>query len=154
MYKIYLYLISISHYTNLIFFSTEHGLFFQRVSSLGINYGQVGDNLPPPNKVLQLLSSLNINKTRIYDTNPQVLTSFANSNIELFVTVENEILPSLVDPQKALQWVTSRIKPYFPATKIGGIAVGNELYTDDDSSLIGFVIYITLFFKHINLFES
>ncbi|WZZ59373.1 hypothetical protein YC2023_059480 [Brassica napus] len=120
--------------------TTKHGLFFQRVSSLGINYGQVGDNLPPPNKVLQLLSSLNINKTRIYDTNPQVLTSFANSNIELFVTVENEMLPSLVDPQKALQWVTSRMKPYFPATKIGGIAVGNELYTDDDSSLIGYLV--------------
>ncbi|KAJ4916870.1 Glycosyl hydrolase superfamily protein [Raphanus sativus] len=118
----------------------EYGLFFQRVSSLGINYGQVGDNLPPPNKVLQLLSSLNINKTRIYDTNPQVLTSFANSNIEIFVTVENEMLPSLVDPQQALQWVTSRIKPYFPATKIGGIAVGNELYTDDDSSLIGYLV--------------
>jgi len=74
-----------------------------------------------------------------------VLTSFANSNIELFVTVENEMLPSLVDPQQALQWVTTRIKPYFPATKIGGIAVGNELYTDDDSSLIGFVTYIPSF---------
>ncbi|KAG7647991.1 putative glucan endo-1,3-beta-D-glucosidase [Arabidopsis thaliana] len=118
----------------------EHGLLFQRVSSLGINYGQVGDNLPPPDKVLQLLSSLHINKTRIYDTNPRVLTSFANSNIELFVTVENEMLPSLVDPQQALQWVTTRIKPYFPATKIGGIAVGNELYTDDDSSLIGYLV--------------
>ncbi|CAF2251271.1 unnamed protein product [Brassica napus] len=130
--------------------SLEHGLLFQRVSSLGINYGQVGDNLPPPDKVIQLLGSLHINKTRIYDTNPKVLSSFANSNIELFVTVENQMLPSLVDPQQALQWVTSRIKPFFPATKIGGIAVGNELYTDDDSSLIGFVTCITTFLKHIN----
>ncbi|CAG7899067.1 unnamed protein product [Brassica rapa] len=130
--------------------SLEHGLLFQRVSSLGINYGQVGDNLPPPDKVIQLLGSLHINKTRIYDTNPKVLSSFANSNIELFVTVENQMLPSLVDPQQALQWVTSRIKPFFPATKIGGIAVGNELYTDDDSSLIGFVTCMTTFLKHIN----
>ena len=120
------------------------------MSSLGINYGQVGDNLPPPDKVIQLLGSLHINKTRIYDTNPKVLSSFANSNIELFVTVENQMLPSLVDPQQALQWVTSRIKPFFPATKIGGIAVGNELYTDDDSSLIGFVTCMTTFLKRKN----
>lgn len=106
------------------------------VTCLGINYGQVANNLPPPDKVLDLLSSLKISKSRIYDTNPQVLTAFANSNIELIVTVENQMLAVLMDPQQALQWVSTHIKPYFPATKITGIAVGNEVFTDDDTSLI------------------
>ncbi|XP_042520922.1 glucan endo-1,3-beta-glucosidase 11-like [Macadamia integrifolia] len=110
------------------------------VEALGINYGQVGNNLPPPEKVLSLLSSLKVTKARIYDTNPQILTAFANSGVELIVTVENEMLQVVMDPQQALQWVTTHIKPYFPATKITGIAVGNEIFTTDDSSLMANVV--------------
>lgn len=110
------------------------------MSSFGINYGQVADNLPPPNKVVELLTSLKITKARIYDTNPQVLSAFANSNIELIVTVENEILNQLDDPQEAIQWVNSRIKPFIPETKITGIQVGNEVFTDDDTTLIQYLV--------------
>lgn len=106
-----------------------------QVESLGINYGQLGDNLLPPEKVMELLKSLRVTKTRIYDTNPDILSAFANSGVELIVTVENEKLGQLMDPQQALQWVTSRIKPYVPATKITGIAVGNEVFTGSDMSL-------------------
>ncbi|CAA7042774.1 unnamed protein product [Microthlaspi erraticum] len=116
------------------------GNILQRVTSLGINYGQVGNNLPSPDKVINLLRSLRITKTRIYDTNPQILTAFANSNIEIIVTIENQVLTLLQDPQQALQWVDSHIKPYVPATRITGIMVGNELFTHDDSSLIGYMM--------------
>lgn len=112
----------------------------REVESLGINYGQVANNLPPPEKVLQLLHALKITKARIYDTNPQVLTTFANSNIELIVTVENQMLATLGDQQQALQWVTSHIRPYFPATNITGIAVGNEIFTDGDTSLMTYLV--------------
>ncbi|KAL4290822.1 hypothetical protein GQ457_14G008440 [Hibiscus cannabinus] len=117
---------------------SDYGVF--RVASLGINYGQVGSNLPPPDKVLDLLSSLKITKAKIYDTNPQILTTFANSNVELIVTVENQMLSVVMDPQQALQWVTTHVQPYFPATKITEIAVGNEVFTDDDTSLIGYLV--------------
>nr|AIR93900.1 glucanase [Cicer arietinum] len=110
--------------------------FFQGVESFGINYGQVANNLPPPDKVLELLSTLNLTKTRIYDTNPQILSTFSKSNIEIIVTVENEILNQLDDPQQAVQWVTSHIIPYLPNTKITGIQVGNEVFTDDDTTLL------------------
>lgn len=106
------------------------------MESFGINYGQVANNLPPPDKVLELLSTLNLTKTRIYDTNPQILSTFSKSNIEIIVTVENEILNQLDDPQQAVQWVTSHIIPYLPNTKITGIQVGNEVFTDDDTTLL------------------
>ncbi|EEF42651.1 Glucan endo-1,3-beta-glucosidase precursor, putative [Ricinus communis] len=114
--------------------------FPQGVTSLGINYGQVANDLPPPQKVLDLLTSLKLTRARIYDTNPQVLTAFANSNVEIIVTVENQMLAVLMDPQQALQWVSTHIKPYFPATRITGIAVGNEIFTDDDTTLLAYLV--------------
>lgn len=96
--------------------------------------------MPPPDKVLDLLGALKLTKTRIYDTNPQILTAFANSNVELVVTVENAMLVQLMDPQQALQWVTTRIKPYFPATRITGIAVGNEIFTGGDDTLMTYLV--------------
>ncbi|CAA3015862.1 glucan endo-1,3-beta-glucosidase 14-like [Olea europaea var. sylvestris] len=128
-------------YVLLRLFLTLSVFSFQReVESLGINYGQIGNNLPPPDKVLHLLQSLNLTKARIYDTNPQILKTFANSNIEIIVTVENEMLSTLMDPQAALQWVSVRIKPYFPATRITGIAVGNEVFTGDDTVLMAYLV--------------
>ncbi|XP_058728767.1 glucan endo-1,3-beta-glucosidase 14-like [Vicia villosa] len=119
------------------FLSLDSGIF---VASFGINYGQVANNLPPPTKVLELLSNLKITKTRIYDTNPEILKAFANSNVEVIVTVENQILNQLNDPQQALQWVNTNIKPYVPDTKITGIQVGNEVFTEIDSSLIQYLV--------------
>lgn len=117
--------------SNIYFFFGKLG-----VESLGINYGQVGDNLPPPDKVLELLTSLKISKVRIYDTNPQILATFANSKTELIVTIENDMVSQLMDPQQATQWVAAHIKPYFPAARITGIAVGNEIFTGDDTVLM------------------
>lgn len=111
--------------------SAEYG-FLRGVASLGINYGQVGNNLLPPDKVIDLLTSQKLMKVRIYDTNPQVLAAFAGSDIDLIVTVENEMLGSLTDPQQALQWVGAHVKPYLPRTRITGIHVGNEILAADN----------------------
>ncbi|CAI8601489.1 unnamed protein product [Vicia faba] len=119
------------------FLSADTGIL---VASFGINYGQVANNLPPPTKVLELLSTLKITKTRIYDTNPEILKAFADSNVEIIVTVENQILNLLNDPQQAVQWVNTNIKPYVPETKITGIQVGNEVFTEIDSSLIQYLV--------------
>ncbi|XP_065878627.1 glucan endo-1,3-beta-glucosidase 14 [Euphorbia lathyris] len=124
----------------LLSLSTSDYGFLRGAKSFGINYGQVANNLPPPEKVLELLNSLKLTKARIYDTNPQILSAFANSNVELIVTIENEMLATLSDPQQALLWVTTHIKPYFPATRITGIAVGNEIFTDDDTTLINYLV--------------
>ncbi|XP_027348298.1 glucan endo-1,3-beta-glucosidase 14-like [Abrus precatorius] len=129
----------LTSFTDIAIAITDIG-FFGRVASFGINYGQVGNNLPPPDRVLELFSNFKITKTRIYDTNPLILNAFANSNVEVTVTIENEILSQLNNPQQALQWVSDHIKPYLPNTKITGIQVGNELYTEGDTTLIQFLV--------------
>lgn len=108
----------------------------RRATALGINYGQVGNNLPSPPQVVSLLSSLRMGKVRIYDVNPQVMSAFANSGIELIVTVPDDLVPSMAASQsQALQWLTASVRPYFPATRVTGIAVGNEVFTGDDAQL-------------------
>lgn len=114
-------------FSNYIFYWThdfplgilEFGL-LQFGSSLGINYGQVANNLPSPTEVVSILCSLQVTKTRIYDTNPQVLTAFANSGIELIVTVPNDQVASMMNPSQSLQWISTNVKPYLPATRITG----------------------------------
>ncbi|XP_058101068.1 glucan endo-1,3-beta-glucosidase 11-like [Magnolia sinica] len=115
--------------------SSDFGL-LHGVAPLGINYGQVANNLPPPDKAITLLTSIRVTKTRIYDTNPQILTALANSGIEVIVTVPNEQLSVMKDPNQALQWVAANVKPYFPSTNITGIAVGNEIFTTEDPILV------------------
>jgi hypothetical protein len=46
------------------------------------------------------------------------------------------LLPQLINPVQALQWVTAHIKPYFPVVRITGIAVGNEIFTNKDTLLV------------------
>ncbi|KAE8673340.1 sporulation-specific protein 15-like [Hibiscus syriacus] len=50
------------------------------------------------------------------------------------------MLSVVMDPQQALQWVRTHVQPYFPATKITEISVGNEVFTDADTSLVGYLV--------------
>jgi hypothetical protein len=84
----------------------------RRATALGINYGQVGNKLPSPPQVVRLLSSLRIGKVRIYDVNPQVMTAFANSGIELIVTVPDELVSMAASQSHTLQWLTLSVPTY------------------------------------------
>ncbi|GLJ47723.1 hypothetical protein SUGI_1007970 [Cryptomeria japonica] len=105
-------------------------------TSVGINYGQVADNLPPTDEVVGLLQSNNISKIKLYSVNATVLKVFANSGIELVVGMGNEYLASMTALDQATQWVRENIQAYLPATRITGIAVGNEVLTGTDKQLI------------------
>lgn len=104
-------------------------------STVGINYGQIADNLPEPEKVAELLQALKITKVKLYDWNPVILKAFANTNIELVVGIGNGFVAGLMDTQAALSWVTQNLQPYLRSTKVTGLSVGNEVYTGDDAAL-------------------
>ncbi|KAJ9555743.1 hypothetical protein OSB04_010357 [Centaurea solstitialis] len=101
------------------------------VSSIGINYGQVANNLPPPEKVVPLVKSIGANKVKLYDADPKVLKAFAGTGIEFIVGLGNEYLSKMQDLDAAQSWVKCNVQIYLPATKITSIAVGNEVLTYD-----------------------
>eukprot|EP00250_Pteridium_aquilinum_P014394 c21961_g1_i1 orf=176-832(+) len=105
-------------------------------SNLGINYGRIANNLPPPAEVVMILQSISVTKTRIYDANATVLRAFANSKISIIVGIGNEDVGSLTNPSFAMSWVETNVAVYYPATDITGIAVGNEVLSGNDTQLM------------------
>ncbi|WOL11536.1 glucan endo-1,3-beta-glucosidase 11-like [Canna indica] len=116
--------------------ATHTNAFTSPPSSIGINYGQVADNLPPPADVLPLLQSLGVSRVKLYDADPAVLRAFASTDVELIVGLPDRCLPRLAAHSAALAWVKSNLQPYLPATKIVAVTVGNEVLSGDDSILI------------------
>ncbi|KAK4389634.1 Glucan endo-1,3-beta-glucosidase 11 [Sesamum angolense] len=117
----------------LLLFSAS--LFFTAASSIGINYGQIANNLPHPEAVVPLVKSIGATRLKLYDADPRVLKAFANTGVEFIVGLGNEYLASMRDPKQAQAWVKTNVQCYLPATKITCIAVGNEVLTFNDSTL-------------------
>lgn len=109
----------------------------QNVAGVGINYGTLGNNLPSPKKVAQLLQSTIIDKVKIYDTNPEILEAFANTGIDLIVAVENYHVSNIsTDTASADEWLSTRVLPFLPATSVVAIVVGNEYLTADGNKMM------------------
>lgn len=98
--------------------------------SIGINYGRIGNNLPPPDQVVRLLQSRSVRHVRIYDSDRTVLNAFANSDIDVGVSIPNNDVANIANNFAAAdQWVQNNIVPY-SSTRISTIAVGNEYLAD------------------------
>ncbi|XP_020396960.1 glucan endo-1,3-beta-glucosidase 13 isoform X3 [Zea mays] len=96
---------------------------------VGVNYGRVANDLPDPASVVQLLKQSGITMVRLYDANPKVLTSLANTGIKVMVMLPNEELAAAAsDPSYALQWARANVAAFYPATHIHCVAVGNEVF--------------------------
>ncbi|OAY61233.1 glucan endo-1,3-beta-glucosidase isoform X1 [Manihot esculenta] len=132
--------ISVSNpFLQLFLFLTFHLL--HRLStaaySVGVNYGTVANNLPPPTQVASFLKTqTTIDRIKIFDANPDILRAFANTGILVTVTVGNGDIPSLAKLPAAQAWIANNILPFHPKTIIKYIAVGNEILATSDKSLI------------------
>lgn len=97
-------------------------------SRIGVCYGRNADDLPTPDKAVQLIQHHNIKYVRIYDSNIQVLKGFANTGIELMIGIPNaDLLPFAQFQSNADTWLKNNILPYYPAAKITYITVGAEV---------------------------
>ncbi|KFK27709.1 hypothetical protein AALP_AA8G419000, partial [Arabis alpina] len=106
-------------------------------ASIGVNYGTLANNLPPPHQVAEfLLHSTVINRIRLFDANPQILQSFANTGIAVTVTIPNNQIPLLTNLTFSQQWISHHINPHFPSTNIIRILVGNEVISTGNHLLI------------------
>ncbi|KAJ9177926.1 hypothetical protein P3X46_009854 [Hevea brasiliensis] len=107
---------------------------------VGINYGQIANNLPSPSRVSLLLQSLNITRVKLYDADPNVLLAFSNSNVDFIIGLGNEYLQNMTDPIKAQNWVQQHLQPHLPQTKITCITVGNEVFISNDTQLMSYLL--------------
>ncbi|WJX09329.1 hypothetical protein P8452_00174 [Trifolium repens] len=104
---------------------------------LGVNYGQLADNLPPPSATAKLLQTTAFEKVRLYGTDPAIIKALANTGIGIVIGAANGDIPSLAsDPNFAKTWISTNVIPYYPASNIILITVGNEVITSNDTNLI------------------
>lgn len=107
------------------------------VSAIGINYGTLGDNLPPPAQVANFIKTQTIiDRVKIFDTNPDILRAFANTGIAVTITAGNGDIPALTQLAFARQWVAINIAPFYPQTRIIRVLVGNEILHWGDKRLV------------------
>ncbi|WVZ60045.1 hypothetical protein U9M48_010115 [Paspalum notatum var. saurae] len=103
---------------------------------IGVNYGEVADNLPSPDETARLLKSTSISTVRLYGVDAGLIRALAGSNISVVVGVANGDIPSLAaDPGAASRWLSANVLPFVPATTISAVAVGNEVLESGDASL-------------------
>lgn len=107
---------------------------------VGINYGQIANNLPSASRVASLLRSVNISKVKLYDADPIVLSAFANSGVEFVIGLGNEYLQRMTDPAQAQSWIQQHVQPYISQTKITCITVGNEVLMGNDTQLKSYLL--------------
>lgn len=105
-------------------------------SYIGVNYGEVADNLPSPDETVKLLKSTTISKVRLYGVDAGVIRALAGTGISLVVGVANGDIPALAaDPNAASGWLAANVLPFIPASTISVVAVGNEVLESGDASL-------------------
>ncbi|PKA48561.1 Glucan endo-1,3-beta-glucosidase [Apostasia shenzhenica] len=105
--------------------------------SIGVNYGTLADNLPPPAQVAAFLKDrTSIDRVKLFDCNPDILRAFAGTGVSLLITAPNGVIPTLSRLSGARAWVAANVAPFYPSTNISLIAVGNEIMASGDRNLI------------------
>ncbi|KAF7814793.1 glucan endo-1,3-beta-glucosidase-like [Senna tora] len=97
-------------------------------STMGVNYGRKGNNLPTPPQVINLYKRCGVQLTRLFDPTHDALDALRGSNLQLSLGVLNEDLQSLSSsPESAIQWVNANVAPYKNDVNIKWITLGNEV---------------------------
>ncbi|XP_048138810.1 probable glucan endo-1,3-beta-glucosidase A6 [Rhodamnia argentea] len=105
-------------------------------SKVGVNYGQLGNNLPSPARSVRLIKHrLKAQRVKLYDANPSILRALKHTDIRVSVMVPNELINAIaVNQTLADSWVGSNVAPFYPATKIRYLLAGNEILSSADNT--------------------
>ncbi|XP_076895297.1 glucan endo-1,3-beta-glucosidase 7-like isoform X2 [Bidens hawaiensis] len=112
----------------LLLFLLHAAVLARSQSYIGVNYGMVADNLPPPSTTAKLLQTTSFGKVRLYGADPSIIKALANTGIGITIGTDNaDIPPMAADITAAKTWIGANVLPYYPASKIIIINVGNEV---------------------------
>ncbi|PHT87243.1 hypothetical protein T459_09349 [Capsicum annuum] len=99
------------------------------VEGIGVNYGLLGDNLPPPAQVINFLKSKSIQNIKIFDPNTDVLKALEGSGLSVILRTRNEDLQALAtDPTFATNWILTNVIPHASTINFTYISAGNVSY--------------------------
>ncbi|XP_021760267.1 probable glucan endo-1,3-beta-glucosidase BG4 [Chenopodium quinoa] len=106
-------------------------------AAVGVNYGLLGDNLPPPSNVVNLYKQENIPLVRLFEAKPEVLNALRGSGLKVSLGVKNADVTSIAtDVHSAAAWVNSLVVPFAKDVNIGWVTVGNELVSEDPTAAL------------------
>ncbi|KAI3887602.1 hypothetical protein MKX03_013792, partial [Papaver bracteatum] len=97
----------------------------------------VGDNIPPPDKVISMCKSKHIKRLRLLEPNKDALAALSSSGIEVILGTRNEDLPDLaINPSYEKTWVETHVTPYADTT-FKYISAGNEVISASNEVIRG-----------------
>ncbi|CAA7060601.1 unnamed protein product [Microthlaspi erraticum] len=84
-----------------------------------------------PERIAEKVVSMKIPAVRLLDSDPAMLRAFADTNVSLFISVPNPLVPLLASNRSlATAWVNRHVAPFYPRTNISIISVGNDVTSD------------------------
>ncbi|KAH9322170.1 hypothetical protein KI387_016809, partial [Taxus chinensis] len=113
----------------------------RRPYAVGINYGRVADNLPPPSVAVDLIQQLKAGYVKIYDADAEVISAFSDTGLPLVITVRNEDISNISSsPLIADQWIQTNVLRHYPSVLICTIMVGNEVLSSANAIAIAHLL--------------
>ncbi|KAJ4895925.1 Glycosyl hydrolase superfamily protein [Raphanus sativus] len=92
-----------------------------------------------PDRIAAKVVSMKIPAVRLLDSSPSMIRAFAYTNVSLFLSVPNPLVPLLASNRSlAMRWCYRHVLPFYPRTRISIISVGNDVvsYSPDVSPFL------------------
>jgi exo-beta-1,3-glucanase (GH17 family) len=107
------------------------------IEGIGVSYGMIANNLPPPDKVVALYKAKNITDVRLYHPDTTVLEALRGSGLGVVLGTLNEDLARLAsDESFAASWVGSYVAPFAGAVRFRYVTAGNEAIPGADAARV------------------